>query len=491
MGAPDSLHLLLVLREVIKGRTHKYLRRYRGKDGKYRYVYPKKKASRHRGGGTDHKSFLGDKKIYQPGTSFAAGGGKGHYIIESVKGNTITFHLDEDETGAKGEARTMSYADFRNMLRSEHRESFKRAAREGLQRRKDVLARTMPDTPAHKRALNEVLRWESANSDYLPRGAARKRAFGALSKFVKDSKERSEAMRTLLGVESFTQARTEDVQALAVKLESASPTDFQRMLHGADSLQQDKNDPRAKLAKQNLQRHKKELAAIEEDLATARRGGDTPRIQTYEKEHAEQLERVKFWEGRVGDVSKGLVEVIKAKMKDGKGRWVTTKTDRKIFINSDGVPTKGNPHIIARMKGEDQSHRSATLDATQRGMKAATKKLGSLGSLPKSYGEAAQKIGELEKIVQRAKDAHSHAKNTGLMTPSGSDTAKHKETRKQIEDGLSAIKSKIEEYKKASPHSDHIVRLMKLSSSMDGGRTKAEVKKALLELVLRQLRGAA
>ena len=1110
------------IHEVIKARAHKYLRRYRGKDGKYKYVYPKKAgkaASRHEGAMSDHKSYLGDKKIYQPGTSFAAGAGKGHYVIESVKGNSITFHLDEDETGAKGEARTMSYKDFRNMLRSEHRESFKRAAREGLQRRKDVLVKTMEGTPARKRAENEVRRWESANSDYLPRGAARKRAFGALGKFVKDGGERAEAMRTLLGVESFTQASTEDVQALAVKLESASPADFQRMMHGGSGKEDKPEGPKTsslvltdlqgrilkkmlreaslsltddmdkfqdrkkwreavsrefeahpdvvsipvdtyaeavslgrskltghvrrmfeKLPQSSLERIRRaepihanssseevkkaldsevvkavpdiDLTPTEQMAANARRGlemrknasdsnkggltteeagkqgigsgvaraasianrdklspetvrrmkaffdrhsaykhkhesepegkakqswllwggdagytwakskveqmnraevkkglmsrvkgavsrlfgkkkgqgrwvttkkeprrklfidgdgnptkgnpvvlaaaqGKNPRKEAerlkaesssmggsagkskvegkaegssktqsstdnskgkgesvqqtptsrseglhrilrenpvakrfidaktaeeshsikmdYEtaklldsyssdateirkellkqphgwialykaervfqtsgkdkqandiqslkfvQEHVESIQeawdktgcmlfdrlgedfnpdafrglmegidvynqvidvresvgpfgiklavgshkeralhggyllndrailvaqargdlgkrgedtliheiahamdhakemikasdegadtkkigyfsqknadRVKavtdgffksdagtlpftrekvdkqamqsptsssehtyenyldlpeerfariaqqyiddksvtvrgigptlmqwlvgtslsektgFWSKRhmrkhekeiqsllseVGfkfreevkkglvEVKKALVEVIKAKLSDGKGRWVTTKNDRKIFINSDGVPTKGNPHIIARMKGEDQSHRSATLDATQRGMEAATKKLDGLGKLPKSYGEAAQKIDALEKIVKRAQDAHSHAKKTGLMTPSGSDTAKHKETRKKIESGLSAIKSKIEEYRKASPHSDHIVRLMKLSRSMD---VASEVKKALLDLVLAQLRG--
>ena len=35
------------------------------------------------------------------------------------------------------------------------------------------------------------------------------------------------------------------------------------------------------------------------------------------------------------------------------GRWVTTEHDHKVHINGQGVPDKGNPYVVAVMKGED------------------------------------------------------------------------------------------------------------------------------------------
>ena len=38
---------------------------------------------------------------------------------------------------------------------------------------------------------------------------------------------------------------------------------------------------------------------------------------------------------------------------DEEGRWVTTEKDHKIHINSEGVPDKGNPFVLAVMQGRD------------------------------------------------------------------------------------------------------------------------------------------
>jgi len=38
---------------------------------------------------------------------------------------------------------------------------------------------------------------------------------------------------------------------------------------------------------------------------------------------------------------------------DEEGRWVTTEDNHKVHINEEGEPDKGNPYVIATMKGED------------------------------------------------------------------------------------------------------------------------------------------
>ena len=44
-------------------------------------------------------------------------------------------------------------------------------------------------------------------------------------------------------------------------------------------------------------------------------------------------------------------ERIKSRMDADSGRWVTTENDHKIHFNESGEPDKGNPHVIAAMKG--------------------------------------------------------------------------------------------------------------------------------------------
>ena len=43
---------------------------------------------------------------------------------------------------------------------------------------------------------------------------------------------------------------------------------------------------------------------------------------------------------------------------DDKGQWVTTKKGHKIHINEEGVPDKGNPHVLEKMKGSDAERAS-------------------------------------------------------------------------------------------------------------------------------------
>lgn len=45
---------------------------------------------------------------------------------------------------------------------------------------------------------------------------------------------------------------------------------------------------------------------------------------------------------------------------EGDGHWVTTKEGNHMFINGEGEPTKGNPHVLAAAKGESQSSKPSS-----------------------------------------------------------------------------------------------------------------------------------
>lgn len=44
--------------------------------------------------------------------------------------------------------------------------------------------------------------------------------------------------------------------------------------------------------------------------------------------------------------------------KEEEGRWVTTENDHRIHLNEEGVPDKGNPYVLAVMRGEGENPKS-------------------------------------------------------------------------------------------------------------------------------------
>lgn len=76
---------------------------------------------------------------------------------------------------------------------------------------------------------------------------------------------------------------------------------------------------------------------------------------------------------------------------DEEGRWVTTEEKHKIHLNEEGVPDKGNPHVIATMKGEGKNPRTRAEVITARVKKKSAK------------------IKELAKRVDDANEAHENA----------------------------------------------------------------------------------
>lgn len=58
---------------------------------------------------------------------------------------------------------------------------------------------------------------------------------------------------------------------------------------------------------------------------------------------------------------KEMLEIMKAhavQMRmdaDDDGQWITTENGHKVHLNSEGVPDKGNPHVLAAMSGKGGS----------------------------------------------------------------------------------------------------------------------------------------
>lgn len=49
---------------------------------------------------------------------------------------------------------------------------------------------------------------------------------------------------------------------------------------------------------------------------------------------------------------------LDAKSDDEEGRWVTTENDNRVHLNEEGVPDKGNPYVLAVMRGEGENPKS-------------------------------------------------------------------------------------------------------------------------------------
>lgn len=154
--------------EVVKARTTKYRRRWRDK-GRWRYEYGR--GDRHDSAGISSKKMLGDtERHYSVGSAFSAGPGMGHYHITAVSGDSITVYLDEDKEGKRGAPVSMTKQEFREKLVSAHISEFKKAAKDGLDRRKQMLSDTVEfGTPKQQeRARQELARWVEENKEYLP-----------------------------------------------------------------------------------------------------------------------------------------------------------------------------------------------------------------------------------------------------------------------------------------------------------------------------------
>ena len=91
---------------------------------------------------------------------------------------------------------------------------------------------------------------------------------------------------------------------------------------------------------------------------------------------------------------------------DEEGRWVTTEEKHKIHINEEGVPDKGNPHVIATMKGEGKNPKTRAEVITAR-VKKNSAKIKDLAKRVNEKNEAHEKAidekYEADKELKKAK----------------------------------------------------------------------------------------
>lgn len=147
---------------IQKALQHKYIRKYKGKNGKWIYVYAD--GSRHGDHSVaGHKLDVKDEHIHE-GATFSAGSGKGHYVVKSAKDGKVTFHHDEG-----GEEHTLSHDEFKKHVKSAHADAAKRHATEGLEKRQDLLERAEKHgTDKHKeRAQKELARWKEQHKEHF------------------------------------------------------------------------------------------------------------------------------------------------------------------------------------------------------------------------------------------------------------------------------------------------------------------------------------
>lgn len=216
----------LSLREwITKALQHKYIRKFRGKNGKWVYVYAEgDRHGKHAISGT--KLDVAKHHLHE-GASFSAGSGKGHLVVQSQKGNKVTFyHDDVDGKGNKGEPQTVSLKEFKEMVVGHHKEAAIQHARTGFDKRLNFLQKAMQHgTDKHKkRAAIELHRFMKLHKDRIPemwgiRVNAMKSLFGIARKHGLEKED----LRKMLGVDSLSEeATTEKINELANDLRTMS-----------------------------------------------------------------------------------------------------------------------------------------------------------------------------------------------------------------------------------------------------------------------------
>jgi hypothetical protein len=170
-----AMILTLLGEETSKAAGHKYDRRFKGKDGKWQYVYSDTK--KRKGSASDRHSdaHAVDIKMlthgeFNKGDSVSAGAGEGHFVIDNVdeKGR-ISYYHDED-----GRVKTASNVkEFRKVVREANKPALQRHAAAGFEKRKALVeALHAPGSGATasqlKRARAELDSWSKSYKTVSP-----------------------------------------------------------------------------------------------------------------------------------------------------------------------------------------------------------------------------------------------------------------------------------------------------------------------------------
>ena len=148
------------------------------------------------------------------------------------------------------------------------------------------------------------------------------------------------------------------------------------------------------------------------------------------------------------DASAILLEKYGVRFDAEEGRWVTTEKDHKIHINSKGVPDKGNPYVIAVMKGEDPKtvkSKSAQADRSTQ-IKTIRRANNRLGKILREHEEAQEKqrqremrLDELEMWIDTSENLRNQYQATLDRLKGQEDSTEYKEAlekREKYEDIL-------------------------------------------------------
>jgi len=113
------------LLSIEKAQGHEWIRRT-GSPGNYKYFYAKDKhggnTSRHSEGAAvaGHEHSI-DTASIKPGHMYSAGSGEGHYEVQKVEGDKVSFRPDDvDGKGKKGRTVTMSASSFKSLVEGSH-----------------------------------------------------------------------------------------------------------------------------------------------------------------------------------------------------------------------------------------------------------------------------------------------------------------------------------------------------------------------------------
>ena len=87
--------------------------------------------------------------------------------------------------------------------------------------------------------------------------------------------------------------------------------------------------------------------------------------------------------------------------KDEEGRWVTTESDNRVHLNEEGVPDKGNPYVLAVMRGEGENPRTKEELARHRLLRQS-----------RQHKAAYSALSDAERDLKKAQDEASEAKNS-------------------------------------------------------------------------------
>lgn len=99
------------------------------------------------------------------------------------------------------------------------------------------------------------------------------------------------------------------------------------------------------------------------------------------------------------------VEAFKERRKqrlDEKGRWVTTENDHKIHLNEEGVPDKGNPHVLAAIKSGSKTREEIGRDRVKKVRGRMAKSLEAYKSSDKQVKEYAAKYADANAALKKA-----------------------------------------------------------------------------------------